>query len=213
MKLSRDLGLAGVAIGGHEQLAVRGLQLVHPEPAVSVTALSDVLPHRQREAPVPTCRSSRLNLGAVWKDELVSAQPLVRPAVGAPEPGCCIPGRVGRLQRGRGEPPTPATTISVATTSSPATTPSTVAAAHCSSSNASATASPSNRWSLDRVTTSHFRVNSGQPPASAFGGSLSRQSDIDPIPKVIHRKRYLRCADIDRKFALALLRHGRCKRI
>src|SRR6185312_7126012 len=50
-------------------------------------------------------------------------------------------------------------------------------------------------------------------PASAFGGSLSRQSDIDPIPKVIHRKRYLRCADIDRKFALALLRHGRCKRI
>jgi len=86
-------------------------------------------------------------------------------------------------------------------------------AAHCSSSNASATASPSNRWSLDRVTTSHFRVNSGQPPASAFGGSLSRQSDIDPIPKVIHQKRYLRCADIDRKFALALLRHGRCKRI
>ena len=111
MKLSRDLGLAGVAIGGHEQLAVRGLQLVHPEPAVSVTALSDVLPHRQREAPVPTCRSSRLNLGAVWKDELVSAQPLVRPAVGAPEPGCCIPGRVGRLQRGRGEPPTPATDL------------------------------------------------------------------------------------------------------
>jgi hypothetical protein len=105
------------------------------------------------------------------------------------------------------------TTISVATPSSPAITPSTVAAAHCSSSNASATASPSNRWSLDRVTTSHFRVNSGQPPASAFGGSLSRQSDIDPIPKVIHRKRYLRCADIDRKFALALLRHGRCKRV
>jgi hypothetical protein len=91
--------------------------------------------------------------------------------------------------------------------------PSTVAAAHCSSSNASATASPSNRWSLDRVTTSHFRVDSGQPPASAFGGSLSRQSDIDPIPKVIHRKRYLRCADIDRKFALALLLHGRCKRV
>ena len=30
--------------------------------------------------------------------------------------------------------------------------------------------SPSNRWSLDRVTTSHFRVDSGQPPASAFGG-------------------------------------------
>ena len=43
--------------------------------------------------------------------------------------------------------------------------------------------------------------------------SLSGQSDIDPIPKVIHRKRYLRCADIDRKIALALLRHGRGKRV
>ena len=84
---------------------------------------------------------------------------------------------------------------------------------HCSSSNVSATASSSNWWSRDRGTTGHFRVNSGQPPASAFGGSLSGQSDIDPIPKVIHRNRYLRCADIDGKFALACLRHGRCKRV
>jgi hypothetical protein len=42
-----DLVLAGRAVGGHEQLAVGGLQLVHREPVVPIAAQCDVFEHRQ----------------------------------------------------------------------------------------------------------------------------------------------------------------------
>ena len=41
-----DLVLAGVAMGGYEQLAVGGLQLVHREPVVPIAAQGDVFEHR-----------------------------------------------------------------------------------------------------------------------------------------------------------------------
>jgi hypothetical protein len=51
---ARDLVLAGVATGGHSQLAEGGLQRLHIEPVLSVAACSDISQHRRREPPVAT---------------------------------------------------------------------------------------------------------------------------------------------------------------
>lgn len=94
---ARDLVLAGLAMRGHEQLAVRERSARPFGTSRFCSCLKRCPPASPGKAPVPPWRSSRLNCGAVREHELACAQPLVYPAVGPPKEGGRLPLRVGRL--------------------------------------------------------------------------------------------------------------------